>query len=450
MAAFGRSTCLTTPMRRASSSAAQMQVRRIGAEAGPLRITYLHQYFNNPSMPGGTRSYEFARRLVARGHEVTMITSDRHESRRSTAEERIDGIRVMWIPVKYSNAMSYRRRMVAFSQFALKSARIACACECDVIFATSTPLTIVFPAMLAAWWRRVPWVLEVRDLWPEIPIAVGAIRNPLARYATTKVAHHAYRSARSIVALSPGIRSGVMRYGIEGHKIAFIPNVCNIGHFQSPESHSGQWIRDHPDLAGRTIALYPGQIGTINGLEYVLDMARATRERMPSLAFVLLGGGSEYGRIESQARDMGLLGVNVFMYPYMSKAEVPLAFAAAAVILGIFRPVQGMESNSSNKFFDALAAGRPVAINYEGWHADLVRREGLGVVMPPDDPTAAAQQLADFLSDAAATQRAGRESLRVARRDFDLEALALQIEDVLNSAVTDGTGAPAGRQLGPS
>lgn len=407
-----------------------------------MRITYLHQYFTHPGMPSSTRSYEFARRLVARGHQVTMITSDQRGSPRGTTEERIDGIRVIWIPVRYDNAMGYRRRMVAFSQFALKSARIACACECDVIFATSTPLTIVFPAMLAARWRRVPWVMEVCDLWPEIPVAMGAIRHPLLRYVATKTAHHAYRSARAIVAASPGMKAGVMRYGIEERKITVIPNACDIAHLQSADCRQGQFVRDHPELANRTIALYAGQIGRINGLEYVLDMARAATRRMPGLAFVLLGRGGEYGRIESLARDMGLLGVNVFMYPAIPRAQVPHAFAAATVALGIFRPVRGMDSNSSNKFFDALAAGRPVAINYGGWQADLVRTEGLGVVMPDDDPAAAAHQLADFLSDHDAVQRAGRDSLRVARRDFDLEALALQIEDVLSMAVSTARAAP--------
>src|SRR5205823_13311940 len=142
-----------------------------------MRIVYLHQYFVTPQMAGGSRSYEMARRLVAAGHDVHMVTSDRdaadaHAPWRHSVEA---GIHVHWTPIAYDNRMSYGERMRAFLRFAWRAARKAVALRGDVVFATSTPLTIAIPAVYAARRLRVPMVFEVRDLWPEVPIAIGAI-----------------------------------------------------------------------------------------------------------------------------------------------------------------------------------------------------------------------------------------------------------------------------------
>ena len=130
-------------------------------------------------MSGGTRSYEFARRLVSMGHQVNMITSWRDpDGRNSWFSTNEDGINVHWLPVPYSNSMSYSQRLFSFFRFAILSARKAASLPADVVFATSTPLTIVLPAFYASRCQSVPMVFEVRDLWPELPIAMGALRNP--------------------------------------------------------------------------------------------------------------------------------------------------------------------------------------------------------------------------------------------------------------------------------
>lgn len=402
-----------------------------------MRITYLHQYFNTPAQSGGTRSYELARRLVARGHEVTMITSDRSGGGRGVREEFIDGIRVLWIPVAYDNSMNYPRRMAAFAAFAVRSSWLASSQECDVIYATSTPLTVAVPAMYAAWRRHVPWVLEVRDLWPELPIAVGAIRNPLVVRAAFALARRAYRSAAAVVALSPGMKDGVVAQGAAPERVSVIPNFCDLSRFDPSKASKERFIEAHPALRGRRLAIYAGQIGKINGLEYVLDMARETSQLMPDLAFVLIGSGSEYARLERQARQSGLLGHNVFFLPPVPKEEMPHVLAAADVALGIFRNVPGMETNSSNKFFDALAAGRPVAINYGGWHAELVSSFGIGVRMHASEGTLAAHGLAEFLRADRTLSLAGRASRQLASGQFDVEPLTGQLECVLRRAIPD-------------
>ncbi|WP_018880505.1 glycosyltransferase [Thioalkalivibrio sp. ALE30] len=180
-----------------------------------MRITYLHQYFNTPEMAGGTRSYEMARRLVAMGHEVNMVTSWREEgSERDWYETDEAGIRVHWLPVPYSNQMSYRERIQAFFRFAWKASRKAASLPADVVFATSTPLTIALPGAYAARRQKVPMVFEVRDLWPELPIAMGALNNPVLRWGAHKLEGFAYSRAQAVVGLPLGVQDWVERSGL--------------------------------------------------------------------------------------------------------------------------------------------------------------------------------------------------------------------------------------------
>src|SRR5438105_2807505 len=180
-----------------------------------MRIVYLHQYFVTPDMAGGSRSYEMARRLVAAGHEVHMVTSDqRPQPAKARWREALHaGIHVHWTPIPYDNVMGYGRRIRAFLAFAWRAAHKAAALRGDVVFATSTPLTIAIPAVYAAWRSRAPMVFEVRDLWPAVPIAIGAIRNPLIKWAALRLERFAYRHAARVVALAPGMRGEIAATG---------------------------------------------------------------------------------------------------------------------------------------------------------------------------------------------------------------------------------------------
>jgi glycosyltransferase involved in cell wall biosynthesis len=350
-------------------------------------------------------------------------------------EETIDGIRVLWIPVAYNNSMSYSRRTAAFAAFAVQSARLATLEPSDVIYATSTPLTIAIPAMYAAWRRRVPWVLEVRDLWPEVPIAVGALRNPIAKAAAVWLARRAYTSARHIVALSPGMKDGIFALGAPDAKITVIPNCSDLERFDPSRADPQRFLVHHPQFAGRRLAMYAGQLGKINGLEYVVDMAAESSRKMPELAFILMGSGSERPRIEAYARSRDVLGKSLFILKPVPKEEMPHAFAAADVALGIFRDVPYMDTNSSNKFFDALAAGKPVVINYGGWQAEVIEHARNGILLPPRDPAEGSRRLMSFVRDRSALASAGSASRGVAKDRFSLDELAPRLAAVLASAL---------------
>jgi len=401
-----------------------------------MRIVYLHQYFNTPAMPGGTRSYEMARRLVENGHEVHMVTAwPQPDARRDWFETVEAGIRVHWLPVPYSNHMNYRQRIASFLRFAWGAARYAARLPADVVFATSTPLTIALPAVYAARRKRVPMVFEVRDLWPQLPIAVGALRNPLMKYAARKLERFAYRESARVIALSPGMAAGVASTGYPLERIHVIPNGADLDVFH-PDREGEAFRARLPGVEGRPLIGYIGTLGPINGVAYMVDMAAAAARLAPELRFLIVGDGREQIRIRERARQLGVLDRTLFMLPAVPKEMAPEAFAACDVVLSLFVDVPEMMSNSANKFFDGLAAGRAIAINYGGWQAELLAQYGIGIRLPENDAESAARQLGEWAAHPGALDKAGRAARQLAEAQFGRDELARSLEQVLRSVVS--------------
>lgn len=404
-----------------------------------MRIIYLHQYFNRPTDPGSTRSYEMGRRLVAAGHEVHLITTDRHGGGGTKWFETDEaGIRVHWLPVPYANEMGFADRVRAFFRFALAAGRRAVDVGGDVILATSTPLTIAIPGMYARRRLKVPMVFEVRDLWPELPIAVGALRSPLTIGPARWLERAAYRSSAHIVALSPGMKEGVVEAGVDPERVSVIPNSCDLDLFRVPAS-AGEAVRARYEWLGdRPLVVYMGSFGRINGVDWLARLAGAVRPLNPEVRFAAIGSGAGYEALRQAAEEEGVLGETFHLLGRVPKLEAPGWLAAADVATSLFVDLPEMWANSANKFFDGLASGTPVAINYGGWQADLVRETGAGLVLPVGDPAAAARQLTDFLADPDARARAGTAASRLAEERFDRDVLAERLREVLEAAGSAG------------
>lgn len=397
-----------------------------------MKITYLHQYFTTPSMPGGTRSYEMARRLVAMGHEVNMVTSWREEDgRRDWFITDEAGIKVHWLPVPYFNQMSYSRRIKSFIRFALGAARKAASLSADVVFATSTPLTIALSGVYAARRQSVPMVFEVRDLWPEMPIAVGALRGRLAIGCARALERWAYRNSKAVVALSPGMKEGVVRTGYDARHVTVIPNGCDLDEFRCDEAAASAFRASRAWLGKRPLLVYAGSFGKLNGAGYAVDLAVELKQRGSDVAVLLVGRGAEGEMIRQRAEAAGVLNDNFFMEDELLKTEMPALFAAATMAASLFIDLPEMRVNSANKFFDALAAGKPVFLNYGGWMHDLVNQHGCGLAIWRQPLAVVAAELDRVLHDAGWLERAGRAARRLAEQDFARDELAARLERVL-------------------
>jgi glycosyltransferase involved in cell wall biosynthesis len=407
-----------------------------------MRIVYIHQYYCNPGMTGGIRSYEQARRLVARGHTVDVITTDIEGGDRRVTED--DGVTVHWYPVAYSNHMSYARRLRAFAEFMALAAAKAARLKADLVFATSTPLTVAVPGVLAARLRRVPFVFEVRDLWPEVPIEMGALRNPIARRLACGLANFAYRNAAEVVALSPGMAAGVTARRPQT-RTTMIPNAADIELFSGVRPEAvGRFRAEHRWLADRPMIVYTGALGAVNGVEYLVRAARRMREIDPGPQVLIIGHGREWESTRNLAAAHGLLDTTVHMWEKVPKADLPVILAASTMSSSFVRPIRALWDNSANKYFDAFAASRPIAINYGGWQADLISESGAGLVLDPTDADEAGKLLADRLRDDDWLRRARAAAHRLAVERFSRDLLFDQFEAVLTRAHARAGGKTVG------
>ena len=396
-----------------------------------VRILYLHQFFVTREGTGGTRSYEFARQLVADGHAVTMVTAGSGE------EREVEGIRVVEARGGYGDyvtatGMGYGRRIAAFVRFALAATVAALrGPRPDVVFATSPPLTIALPAIAAARRWRVPLVFEVRDLWPEAPIQMGALSSPTAQRVARWLERTVYSAATEIVALSPGMRDGVVAAGVSPDRVTLIPNASDLDLFE-PALDPGD-LRERHGLGDAFVCSYFGTMGEANDLTQVLDAAALLRERgEDDVRFVLQGDGKRRVALERDVRARGL--ANVVLLPAADKLAAARLAAASDACMTIFKQVPILATNSPNKLFDTFAAGRPAIVNTDGWQRTLVEEHEAGVFARPGDPVDLAKQVLALRDDPDRARRMGENGRRLAEREFDRRLLAERLRGVLERA----------------
>lgn len=405
-----------------------------------MKIVYLHQYFNTPDMVGGTRSYEMAKRLVDKGHSVQMITSIQKPSDDDSLWQTTNesGIEVHWTPVPYNNSMSYNQRIKAFFAFAWRAARKVTTFSPDVIFATSTPLTISLPAIYGAKRARCPMVFEVRDLWPLVPIEIGALNNPITKQAALQLERFAYRHAKRIVALAPGMGDHVSDKGYPKEHVTIIPNGSDLELFDVDETARNEIRQAHAWLGDNPLVLYSGALGLINGVDYLAEIAAVCLERAPDIRFALIGLGKEEELIRQRAKDLGVMDKNLFFLGAMPKKDMPAWHAAADLTTALIQGPECLWKHAvQNKFFDSLAASRPIACNFRGWQSIIADQADAGIIIDYRNPSSAADHFIRVLHDRDWLKRAGANARKLGEERFDRNLLANQLEAVLKDAVVN-------------
>lgn len=410
-----------------------------------MRVLYFHQHFSTPQGSVGIRSYEMARRLLARGHQVTMVcgsygggeTGLIHPFLRGRRGGQVDGIDVIEFDLSYSNSDGFVKRALTFLKFALRSIGLVFTEQYDIVFATTTPLTAGIPGIFARWVRGKPFVFEVRDLWPELPRAMGVIRNPLVLWAMSVLEWVSYRSAHRLIGLSPGIVEGIVRRGVPRERVAMVPNGCDLGIFGVA---ADPW-RPESIHRGDLMAVFAGTHGVANGLDAVLDAARELKRRgRGDIKLLLIGQGKLKPTLQARAQREGL--DNVVFHAPVNKARLAGLMAATDVGLQILDNVPAFYYGTSpNKFFDYIAASLPVLNNYPGWLAELIQQHSCGFAVPPANPTAFADALEQAAGDREGLKAMGARGNALAKQVFDRVALADRWVDWLTGTLQS----PAGR-----
>ncbi len=403
-----------------------------------MKVIYFHQHFSTPKGSTGIRSYEMARRLVARGHQVTMVCGSYGGGETGIAlpfingmrRGVVDGIDIIEYDLAYSNSDGFLKRAMTFVRFAMRSIGVALTERYDLVFATSTPLTAGIPGIFARWLRGKPFVFEVRDLWPELPKAMGVIRNPLLLGAMSVLEWISYRSAHRLVGLSPGIVDGIARRGVPRERVALIPNGCDLDIFAGEVEpwRPGQVKSD--DL----LAVFAGTHGVANGLDAVLDVAVELKRRDRSdIKLMLIGQGKLKPALQERASREKL--ENIVFHDPVNKARLAGLMAGTDVGLQTLANIPAFYYGTSpNKFFDYIAAGLPVLNNYPGWLAGMIRDNQCGFAVEAEAPQAFADALEQAANDRAALRAMGMRARELAEREFDREQLGNRFVDWLEGA----------------
>lgn len=393
-----------------------------------MKVLYFHQHFVTPHGAGAIRSYAMARKLIERGHQVTMVcgsfsggnTGLSGPYSKGVRRGTVDGIDVVEFDLAYSNHDGLLKRSFTFLKFALRSVILALREPYDLVFATTTPLTAGIPGIVARWLRGKTFIFEVRDLWPELPRAMGVIRNPVVLWAMGVLEWASYRSAHALVGLSPGIVEGIMHQGVPRERIALVPNGCDLDLFAQD---APPW---RPEGVAPTdlMAVFAGTHGMANGLDAVLDAAAELKRRgRGDIRLVLIGNGKLKPALQARAAREEL--DNVVFHDPVNKTRLASLMAATDLGLQVLANVPAFYFGTSpNKFFDYIAAGLPVLNNYPGWLADMINENSCGFAVIPDDAAAFADALEVAAADRNALKEMGHRGRKLAQDHFDRCLLA--------------------------
>lgn len=413
-----------------------------------MRVLLIHQAFASGREAGGTRHHELARHLVRQGHRVTVVTGTVNyltgrtvdtAQGRWTAHERVDGMDIVRTRTYAALHRSFFTRVLSFLGFMVSSfAGAARVGPVDVVWGTSPPLFQALPAYLLARLRRVPFVFEVRDLWPDFAVQAGVLRNPLLIWGARGLEHFLYRHADHVIVNSPGFIPHLRRCGVPEHKIDLVANGVDVGAFDP--QHRGEAVRQELGLNGKFVAVYAGAHGLPHDLGTVLGAAQRL-EAHPEIVFVLVGDGKEKGRLVQQAHDLELR--NVRFVPAQSKERMPEVLAAADAGIAILQDIPMFGTTYPNKVFDYMAAGRPTVLAIDGVIRTVVEAAGGGVFVPPGDEHALAAAVLELYRQPALRQRQGADARAYVVAHFDRAQQARKLEALLVGLAGRGLPAPA-------
>jgi len=402
-----------------------------------MHILLIHQAFASLDEAGGTRHHELARYLVERGHRVTIIASPvsyltgKSRQKRSRWIERQTpepGIQILRTYTYAALHKSFVHRVLSFFSFMVSSFVTGLTVrQVDLIWGTSPPIFQGVTAWLLARLKGVPFLFEVRDLWPAFAIAVGVLRNPVLVRASLWLERFLYRRADRVMVNSPGFIEHVTSRGARW--VELVPNGAAPEMFD-PRS-SGQKFREANHLEDKFIVLYAGAHGMSNDLCVMLQTAEVLRDQ-PKICFVFVGDGKEKASLQKQAVEMRL--DNILFLPPVAKDAMGEVMAAADACVAILKPLDLYQTTYPNKVFDYMAAGRPVLLAIDGVIRRVVETAGAGIFVPPGDPAAMAQAVRTLAQDPPLAQGMGASGRHAVEEHFArrvlAEKLALLVEEM--------------------
>lgn len=382
-----------------------------------MNVLILHQHFNTPAKGGAIRSYYLATALAAKGVNVTVITAHNEKAYR---KETLENIEVHYLPVAYDNRFGFIARSRSFMKYVRGAVTLAKQFrDVDYCYAISVPLTVGLAAMWIKARYKIPYIFEVGDLWPEAPIQLGFVNNFVFAHSLYALEKRIYKSALSIVALSPAIKSAIEKKA-PLKTVHLIPNMADCD-FYKPESKNSA-LENQYSITGKLVVSYIGAIGVANGLDSFLECANASRKAQLPVHFFMCGDGAELDRLKGHAQTLGL--VNLTFLDFRNRDGVKELLNITDAVFISYKPVPVLETGSPNKFFDGLAAGKLIVINFGGWIKKEIEENQCGFYYNPQQPTELVKKLSGYLYEGGLLERAKVASRKLGEEKYSRKLLS--------------------------
>ena len=400
-----------------------------------MKILYINQYFTFPEGADSTRAYDLSTSFVKKGFDVTVVTTtanihdiDTQKKGRWIFLEK-EGIKFWILKCAYNQKMAIPQRLMAFIKFLWFATFKCLRLKADIVLASSTPLTVAAPALIKKKISGTPYIFEVRDVWPEVPIQLGYVKNKLHVKILNRAERLIYKNASYLVVLSSGMKKCITSRIKKLPGIEIIPNISEVNRF----SDLSRVVNLNINMTGKKVILYAGTMGPVNHIIYVAELAKMLKESAcDNIIFLIVGDGSQKEDIVKYCVENNLLNVNMFFVDKVPKNALPYLYSIASMGSSFVLDKKILWHNSANKFFDTLAAGKPVLLNYRGWQADMIEENNCGYVLPANLETEAVKAFAAYVNDDKRLKEQGENAKNLALKNFTLEIAVEKYMNVLN------------------
>lgn len=406
-----------------------------------MKILLINQVFVSPNEPGHTRHFEMAKYLQKFGDELVIVASDlNYQTGERTinhkglvAEQEIDGVRILRTYMYPAIHRSYFWRILSFFSFMFSSIFAAMKVkDVDMIMGTSPPIFQAFSAWVVSFLRRKPFLLEVRDLWPEFIVSMGVFNNPILIKLARMLEMFLYRRATHILVNSPAYKDYIESKGISAAKITFIPYGADISMFH-PDVRPSQ-IREELNLQNKFVVLYTGAMGQANDIYTILRAADRLRDQ-ENISIVLFGDGKERRNLQAETQRLGL--TNLFFAGVRPKHQIPSIVSSADVCLAILQDIPMFRTTYPNKVFDYMAAGKATILVIDGVIRSIIEDSQGGVYVPPGDDQRLAQTILDLTKNPDVLKTMGENAQAYLLKNLDREKMLDQSRTLFQKLVKE-------------
>ena len=403
------------------------------------RILILHQYFLTPDQDGAHRIYEHALNLSNNGFEVTVITSSREASQKKLWElqqinKYLSVHRLKNDGYFHGRKSTFLSRLKSFIYFAFHSTIKSFSIKKDIVYATSTPLTIVLPALFQKFLLGKKYIFEVRDMWPDVPVKMGIIKNPILIFMSYFLEYIAYFFSSTIVVVSPGMKDEIIKKGFKNKKIIIVENGCDeIFLFPDKENMSNSFLPS--ELAKKKIILYAGSISKIYGIEFLLNLGKELKTTDEDICILVAGRGDMVDYMLEKAKELNILNKSLFFLGSVPKLNMPSVYNASKASLCIGSGYHEAQKHAvNNKFFDSIASGLPIITNFDSFQTSLALKNNFCIRVSENDEKKSVQSIVSHLNDSGWMNNASVNARNLALSKYNRNVQSTKIIEAINNA----------------